>query len=221
MSSSLTHLFSNLSMYRTHLEGSFKHWLLGSPPLASDPQGLGGSLRICISDKSPGAAAAAGLFLENLCLKHYSSFFREKPQTAWVLESISDKRNGRTKVGLDFRDHPYCWGQDQLPLTYTGYIGKMSGTRRDRMDEFWMGNWKPHNPFILTGSGNLHNIHRFIVSFEEFSWPRFNFQHLVDFFLLLKPSYPAYAKSQLLFHYRLFYSSIYLLHVWGTVSPRH
>lgn len=101
---------------------------------------------------------------------------------AWVLESVSGKRDGRMKVSLDFRGHPYCWGQDQLPLTYTGYKGRMSGTRRSRMGGFWMGNPQPNNPFNVTGLGNMHSIHQFFVSSEEFSWPRFNYQRSVDFF---------------------------------------
>lgn len=66
-------------MYQAHLEGLYKHRFLGCPPLASDPGGLSGSLKICISDKSPGAAAAAAVpaaaepYLENFCLDYYPS----------------------------------------------------------------------------------------------------------------------------------------------------
>ena len=114
----LTHDFSNLTLYQNYLEGLLKHRLLGPPPQISEPAGLSWSLNIFLSNKSPVAANAAGLHLENHCLNQYQS--SEKNTTdcwvkAWVFEPITSKRDGRTSLVWVSRATLFAEGRISFP----------------------------------------------------------------------------------------------------------
>ena len=114
----LTHYFSNLTLYQNYLEGLLKHRLLGPPPQISEPAGLSWSLNIFLSNKSPGAANAAGPHLENHCLNQYQS--SEKNATdcwvkAWVFEPITSKRDGRTSLVWVSRATLFAEGRISFP----------------------------------------------------------------------------------------------------------
>lgn len=48
-------------LHRNHVEGRLKYRLLGPTPRVPDLIGLGAGLKVCISNKFPGNADAAGL----------------------------------------------------------------------------------------------------------------------------------------------------------------
>lgn len=121
---SSSRLFTNLSMFETPLENLLKHRFLGSPPLVCDPVVLSWSLRICFLTSRQGMLTLpAQPYLENLCLNLSASSGKSQKPPGWGLSpwSISGKRDVRAKAGWDFRRHPYCWGQEQLPQTFTRY----------------------------------------------------------------------------------------------------
>lgn len=65
---------------------------------------------------------------------------------AWVLKPITDKREWRPKIDLDFRNHPYCWEGSTSPDSRGLH---MEGGRNKEEQDGWIGveNWQPNNLF--------------------------------------------------------------------------
>ena len=97
-------------MYQNNLEGLLKHRLLGLPPQVSEPAGLSWSLNIFLSNKSSGAASAAGPHLENHCINQYQSSEKKMPQTVGLkpgsLNQLLVKGMG-DPVWYEFQEPPF------------------------------------------------------------------------------------------------------------------
>lgn len=64
--------------------------------------------------------------------------------------TLAKLRAGRPQLVLISGTTLELRAESTSPDSYMGYIERVSGMRKSKMDGFWIGNWQPNNTFNKT-----------------------------------------------------------------------